>query len=115
MDSNGSPIEYPKLELNGQSYEAKITLGTLLRLEDAKIVLTDIVALDVRTACEIGARIFGRYEDGQWKPIAESAQELADMIPLGQMQSFVEAMSAAFAKAVPPKTTEATPAALPPQ
>lgn len=120
---NGSPVDYPVLEIQGVEYRLKFGLGALLRLEKLGVTSEQFFAAvgsgnlgtnSVTTMLSILAASLGQEIEGKWVPLKMEVEELADAIPLEYLGEIAEKMKAAQAKVSPAgiEESQAAPATL---
>jgi len=117
---NGSPVDYPSVEINGVRFKVKFGLGAMYRLEKFGIALQDLggtierdvaAGRNLQTLFAILAAALGTEDAaGAWKPIGLTPEQLADMLPTEKLGELSAAISIASGK-VSPVATEAIPPA----
>ena len=109
MNGNGSPEDFPAIEINGTKYRVKFGLGAFLRLEKMGVSLDDLnSALGNGGVMKNGnfgmlfsmlsATLGVEGADGLWHPISYTPEQLADLIPVEQLGIISEAISASASK-----------------
>lgn len=118
--SNGSPVDYPVVEINGVQFKVKFGLGALYRLERFGISAQDLsgtierdvaAGRNLQTLFAILAAALGTEDaSGSWKPIGLTPEALADMLPTEKLGELSAAISLASGKVSPVETVATLPA-----
>jgi hypothetical protein len=102
-----SPIEYPKITLDGKSYEVKFRVGDIIRLKkDHGIDISIKLDLKGIEAFSTGIQMLSA---GLAHEVQFSVDQLADMIPLAEFPTVLQAVTQALAKATPQAVTTPSP------
>lgn len=109
MSQNGTGIIYPTIELEGKTYELKVTRGALLyRLSKAGVNIADIQRGDFRSYSAVMDVLFAMIQD-QGSPFANAEMLAVHVQELGsdKVREIGNAVRAAVGKAFPPATPAA--------
>lgn len=103
-----SPIDYPKLEIDQKTYLLKVDMWTLFQYEKISgantPALTGLMLGSSVTICTLLAAALGTVEASLWRPAPFAPEQLAEMIPIGNLKDIAELLTAAVKKVQPVST-----------
>jgi hypothetical protein len=113
---NGSPIDYPTIEINRETYRLKMGNGALLRLKRFGVPLSTLQTLSnsgdlgdhIDILFAVLASMVMVLRDGKWRSPGLSPEEFADMLddaPEGTLASLAALISDAVGKVSPAAET----------
>ena len=109
MSQNGTGIVYPTIEIEGKSYELKVSRGTLLyRLSARGVNLVDINRGDFKSYAAVMDVLFALIQDqGAPYPNAEALAGAVQELGSDKVREIGNAVRTAVGKAFPPVTPPA--------
>lgn len=97
-----SPVDYPQMEIDGTQYALKVDMWTLFQYErignTSTPALTGLMLGSSVTICTLLAAALGTVESGAWKPAPFTPEQLADMIPIGNLVEVSALLTASVKK-----------------